>query len=115
MHHRACLLASTLAFALVAAPPAASQTKKDKSSGLDRIEGTIQSLNVKDQSMTIRQRNRRNITWKVRYDDETAITYRNEDTTVEDLKVGRRVIVLGRFPEDSITLSAMRIEVRSGR
>ena len=47
--------------------------------------------------------------------DETAITYRNEDTTAEDLRVGRRVIALGRFAEDSIKLKALRIEIRTGK
>lgn len=105
----------TLAFSLAAVPPLAAQTKKDKSSGLDRIEGTIESLDKQKRSMRVRQRNRANMVWTVLYTDETAISYRNEDATAEDLKVGRRVIALGRFAEGSVKLQALLIDIRSGR
>jgi hypothetical protein len=97
-------LLSTLVLCLATASPLVSQTKKDKNSGLNRIEGTIQSLN-KDE-MSVRQRNRRNMVWTILWD---------EDTTTEDLKVGARIIALGRFPEGSLRLSALRVEIRSGR
>ena len=109
-----CLL-STLVLCLATASPLVSQTKKDKNSGLDRIEGTIQSLNKDKRSMSVRQRNRRNMVWTILWDEDTAFTYQNEDTTTEDLKVGARIIALGRFPEGSLKLSALRIEIRSGR
>jgi hypothetical protein len=108
-------LLTTLILGLAAAPPLVSQTKKDKNSGLDRIEGTIQSLNREKRSMIVRQRDRRNITWTILWDEETALTYQNEDTTEDDLRVGARVIALGRFPEGSLKLSALRIEIRTGR
>jgi hypothetical protein len=109
------MLVLTLAFSLAVAPPLAAQTKKDPKSGLDRIEGTIVSLNKEKRSMRLRQRNRANMYWTVLYTEETAITYQNEDTTTDDLKVGARVIVLGRFSEDDNKLTALLIEIRSGR
>ena len=63
----------------------------------------------------VRQRNRANMVWTILYTDKTAITYRNEDAAAEDLKVGRRVIALGRFAEDSIKMKALRIDIRTGR
>jgi len=105
----------TLAISLAAVPPLAAQTKKDKNSGLDRIEGTIESLDEEKRSLRVRQRNRANMVWTILYTGETAISYRNEDTTAEDLKVGRRVIALGRFAEDSVKLQALLIDIRSGR
>lgn len=113
--HIAYLLASAVALSLISSSPLAAQTTKDKNSGLDRIEGTIQAMNAEKRSMTVRQRNRRDITWTILWDEETAITYRNEDATAADLQLGRRVIVLGRFVEDTIRLKALRIDVRSGR
>jgi hypothetical protein len=54
-------ISSTLMLALalsLAAVPLAAQTKKDKVSGLHRIEGTIESLDDEKRSMRVRQRNR---------------------------------------------------------
>jgi len=109
------MLVLTVAFSLAAAPTLVAQTEKDQKSGLDRIEGTIQSIDEGKRSMRVRQRNRNNMFWTVLYTNETAITYRNDDTTADDLKVDRRVIVLGRFGEDSLKLTALRIDIRSGR
>ena len=65
--------------------------------------------------MSVRQRSRHNMVWTILYTEETAITYRNEDASAEDLEVGRRVIALGRFAEEGIKLKALRIDIRSGR
>ena len=111
----ACMLVLTVAFSLAAAPTLVAQTEKDQKSGLDRIEGTIQSIDEGKRSMRVRRRNRNNMFWTVVYTDETAITYRNEDSTAEDLRAGRRVIALGRFAEGSLELRALRIDIRSGR
>ena len=113
MRSLSCMLLLTLAFTLAASPSLTAQTKKV--SGLDRIEGTIHSLDQEKGSMEVRQRNRANMVWTILYTDKTAITYRNEDAAAEDLKVGRRVIALGRFAEDSIKMKALRIDIRTGR
>jgi hypothetical protein len=43
-------------------------------------------------------------------------TFRNEGSSVDELKVGRRVIVLGQFLEKgSNRLTALRIDIRTGK
>jgi len=50
------------------------------------------------------------------YTPGTAFTYRNDDSSLDELKVGRRVIVLGQFRDRSSNrLTAVRIDVRCGR
>jgi hypothetical protein len=44
-------------------------------------------------------------------DDKTAFTFRNKAATIEELKEGRRVIVLGK-PNDKNQLVATRVDVR---
>ena len=92
-----------------------AQAKKDRS-GLDRVEGMIQSIDRENATLTVRQGDRASIVWTVLFTPGTAFTYRNADSNLDDLKVGRRVIVLGQFRDrSSCRLTAVRIDVRSGR
>jgi hypothetical protein len=108
------VVASVLSLALVAGLSA--QAKKEPKSGLDRIEGTIQSIDREKGTIAVRQRDRASIVWTIIYSTNTAFTYRNEESNVDEMKVGRRVIVLGQFREkNSNRLTALRIDVRTGK
>ncbi len=109
----ACMLVLTLMCSIVLVSALYAQATKDSQTKLDRIEGTIQSVN-KDKSMImVRQRGSTNTVWTVVYSAETAITYRNQPSTIDEVKDGRRVIVLGKFGvKDQI--NAARIDIRTG-
>jgi hypothetical protein len=48
------------------------------------------------------------------FNEKTAFTFRNKPATVEELKEGRRVIVVGQ-PNDKNQLVATRIDVRDAQ
>jgi hypothetical protein len=98
-----------LGFTLVLGTGLYAQVKKDEQSGLDRIEGRIQEID-KDNSM-LRVRQSESVLFQVAYSEETAITRRNEPASMDDLKEGLRVIVLGKYEND--TLNASRIDIRT--
>jgi hypothetical protein len=111
------VVAATMALvlALAAVPVAFAQAKKD-STGLERLEGTVESIDAASSTFVIRQSNRRNVNFTISYDKTTVFTYRNADATVADLKTERRVIVLGKFDQPKGTrMSAVRVDVRTGR
>jgi hypothetical protein len=88
-----------------------AQVKKDEKSGLDRIEGTIQAMNKDASTITVRQSRTSNVVWKVVYNDKTKYSIRNEPAKLEDLKDGLRVIILGKFENE--TMTAVRIDIRT--
>ena len=98
-----------LGFTLVLGAGLYAQVKKDEQSGLDRIEGRIQEID-KDKS-TLRVRQSQTVLFQVAYNEKTAVTRRNEPASMDDLKEGLRVIVLGKYEND--TLNASRIEIRT--
>lgn len=87
-----------------------AQVKKDKTTGQDRIEGTIQSINKDKSTIMVKQGGTVNPIWQVSYDAKTKCTLRNKPAKAEDLKDGMRVIVLGKAEKDAIT--ATRIDIR---
>jgi len=89
-----------------------AQVKKDSKTGLDRIEGTIQSMNKDKSTLSIVQTGTR-ATWQVVYNDQTKFTRRNEPAKLEDLKDGQRVICLGKYEKDQLTAS--RIDIRTAK
>jgi hypothetical protein len=98
-----------LGFTLVLGAGLYAQVKKDQKSGLDRVEGTIQAID-KDKS-TLRVRQSEAVVFQVAFNDKTAVTRRNESASMDDLKEGLRVIVLGKYEND--TLNASRIDIRT--
>ena len=101
--------------AIVLVPVLNAQAKKDAKTGLDRLEGTITGVDKDKSTLTVRQRSgNSNVVWTIAWTADTKFTYRNEASTVDDLKDGRRVIVLGKFGEGS-KMTAERIDVRSGK
>jgi hypothetical protein len=104
------VLAVVLVITLVLIPCLQGQVKKDQRSGLDRLEGTIQSIDQSTSTITIRQTGKV-MTWKVVFSKDTQFTFRNAAATVDELKVERRAICLGKIGKDSV-LSASRIDMR---
>ncbi len=88
-----------------------AQVKKDKETGMDRIEGTIQTLDKAKSTMTVKQAGEKGASWQVAYDEKTAITMRNKPGKADELKEGLRVIVLGKYEKD--VLNAARIDIRT--
>jgi uncharacterized protein DUF5666 len=76
----------------------------------DRIDGTVRMMDKGTKTVTVRLRGKTN-EQQVIYDDKTAFTYRNKPATLDDVKDGRRVIVLGKT-NDKHQLVATRIDVR---
>ena len=99
------LLSLVLAFTLAAAD------KKPKPPKEDRLSGRIQMMNKDTSTITLE---RGNIKRQVVYSADTKITYRNKPSTMDEVKEGRRVIVLGKF-NDKAQLMATRIDVREGK
>ena len=79
----------------------------------DRVDGTIQMTDKTAHTVTVRVRGG-NAWREVVYNDTTKVTLRNKPGTVDDLKDGRRVIVLGKV-NDKKQIVASRIDVRDAK
>ncbi len=101
----------TLAFSLVLAPSLYPQATKDAKSGLDKFDGRIMSVNKDTSTITIQQTGK-SATWHIVYNKDTIYTYRNQPGTIDDVKEGRRIIVLGTFEKGSNKMTASRIDIR---
>ncbi len=88
-----------------------AQIKKDAQSKLDRVEGTIQSINKEKSTIGVKQTGSTAPVWQVVYNDKTKYTLRNQPAKAEDLKEGMRVIVLGKYANEVLT--AARIDIRA--
>ncbi len=88
-----------------------AQVKKDAKTGLDRVTGLIQDLNKEKFTLTLKQAGTVAKFWQVTFNDKTTITLRNKPAKIEDLKLGLRVIILGKVEKDII--NASRIEIRT--
>jgi hypothetical protein len=103
-----------LALTLVFGVGLYAQVTKDKATGLDRIEGKIQSINKDKSTMAVMQSgggtSGGQAVWQVAYSAETKFSLRNKPAKMEDVKEGMRVIVLGKY--DNIKMNAARIDIR---
>lgn len=108
------VLVMMLVCAIVLVPVLNAQAKKDAKTGLDRIEGTIAGVNKDKSTLMVHQSDGSNAVWTIAWTADTKFSYRNKASTVDDLKDGRRVIVLGKFGEGT-KMTAERIDVRSGK
>ena len=103
-----------VAFCL-AAPAAAQEKPKQPAKAAkakeDRLSGRIHMINKETSTITL---DAKNIKRAVLYTPQTKITFRNKAGKMDDVKEGRRVIVLGKF-NDKAQLVATRIDVREGR
>lgn len=100
-----------LVCSLLAAPGLFSQIKTDPASKLDRVEGTVLSVDKAKMTMVVRERGTANLDYTVSFTDKTTYTYRNEPAKAEDVKDGVRVVALGKA-EGANKLAAARIDIR---
>jgi cytochrome c-type biogenesis protein CcmE len=108
------LIVMGLVLTLVLAPGLMAQATKDAKTGLDRLAGNVVSIDKDKSTLTIRQRGSNAVVWTITYDANTKFTYRNAASTVDEVKDGRRVIVLGKF-DQSNKMTASRVDVRTGK
>ena len=94
-----------IALTLSAMPVAAQEKEK-----ADRVEGNVQAIDKATMTVTVTLRGKGN-TVPVVFSDQTKFTFRNKDGSVDDVKVGRHVICLGKL-NDKNQLIATRIDVR---
>ena len=99
---------------LSGARPVQAQEAKSKSAAAkpkqDRIDGTVKGIDKKTKTIMVQVRGQ-NLRRDVIYDDKTKFTYRNKPASLEDVKDGRRVIVLGKLT-DKGQMNATRVDVR---
>ena len=104
-----------LAVTLVLSVGLYAQVTKDKETGLDRIEGRVQSINKDKSTLTVQESgggtSGGKAVWQVSFDTVTKFTMRNQPAKLEDVKDGLRVIVLGKYGNN--VMKAARIDVRT--
>jgi hypothetical protein len=104
-----------LASALVFGVRLYAQVTKDKETGLDRIEGRIQSINKDKSTLAVMQsggtQSGGKAVWQVVFNAQTKFSMRNQPAKMEDVKDGLRVIVLGKYENN--TMTAARIDIRT--
>ncbi|MCL5744952.1 MAG: hypothetical protein M1541_13670 [Acidobacteria bacterium] len=83
--------------------------EKKGAAKVDRLSGRIQMVDKNASTITLDTRN--NIRRTVIFGPNTTVTYRNRPGTMDQVKEGRRVIVLGKFNQKA-QLVATRIDVR---
>jgi hypothetical protein len=106
------VIAVALACSLVLVSGLYAQIKKDAKTGLDRLEGTVQLIDKEKSIITIRQSGTPNAVWDVVYDAQTKFTFRNEASSFDEVKEGRRVICLGKADTKG-RLVAGRVDIRN--
>ncbi len=111
----ASLLVLSLVFAIVLAPGLYAQAKKDTKTGEDRISGTVQSVDKDKSVITVQQSSGARAVWQIMYNKDTKFTYRNNPSSIDDVKEGRRVICLGKFESGQVKMTASRVDVREGK
>lgn len=98
---------------VVLALPALEARQKDAKTAAgkqDRIDGSVHMIDKATKIVTVRLRGQQ-VQREVIYDDKTAFTFRNKPSKLEEVKEGRRVIVVGKH-NDKNQLIATRIDVR---
>jgi hypothetical protein len=108
----AYLIALVLALAPVLTSGLHAQARAHDATELDLLEGRVVRIDHENKTFEMRQRGVSSVMWTVAWNDETAFTFRNEASTLDDLQNGRRLIILGTFGEGSNRMKAMRIDVR---
>jgi hypothetical protein len=106
------LFVATLFLGVVLAltPLAAQKDAKTAAGRQDRVDGSVHMIDKATKVVTVRLRGKPQ-QQEVIYDDKTAFTYRNKPATLDEVKEGRRVIVVGKN-NDKGQLMATRVDVR---
>lgn len=112
MKHRIpMIVVLVLGLTLVSGFSLFAQVKKDAKTGQDRIEGKIQAIDKAKSSLTVLQSTASTkATWQVVFNSKTKFTTRSNPAKVDDLKVGKIVIVLGKY--DQKVMTAAQIDIR---
>ena len=76
----------------------------------DRVEGNVQSIDKATSTVTVTLRGKGS-TVQVIFSDKTEFTFRNKASSVDEVKVSRHVICVGKL-NDKNQLLATRIDVR---
>ena len=106
------MFALLLVVLLVQVSVSFAQVQTDARSKLDRLEGTVRSVDKDASTITIQQMGTSKAIWKISFNKETRFTYRNSASTLDEVKEGRRVICLGKA-EGTGKLAAARVDVRT--
>jgi hypothetical protein len=100
-----------LVFSLVLVPGLYPQAKTDAKTGLDRITGTVQSIDKDKSIITVQQKGTVNISWEVVFNSQTKFSFRNAPSSLDEVKEGRSVICLGKL-EGKTRLIASVVDIR---
>jgi Cu/Ag efflux protein CusF len=107
----ALLLGSALTLPAAASQAGQKDAPKAKPAAKqDRLDGTVHMIDPATKMITVRTRGKTEQR-QVMYDDKTAFTFRNKPAKLEEVKEGRRVIVLGKTNDKNV-LVATRVDVR---
>ena len=106
------VIASPLVLSLVLGAGLFAQIKQDTQTKLDRIEGLVQSIDKAKSTFSIQQMDTTQALWKITFDEKTKFTYRNNASSVADLKQGLRVVCLGKAGATG-NLKAERVDMRT--
>jgi hypothetical protein len=103
----AICLGIALVFAL--ATQAVAQEKKAGKEPI-RYSGRVNVMSKDAKSITIQVKSG---VMQIKYTDKTAFSYRNKPGTIDDVKEGRRVIILCDASQKDLV--AVRVDVREGK
>jgi hypothetical protein len=109
---RAISIMAAVVVLLVVVSAVYPQIRKDAKTGLDRIEGIIQSIDRKASTITVRQKSTTEAVWQAVYNDQTKFTYRNTPASLDELKEGQRVVCLGKS-ESASHIAVTRVDIRT--
>ena len=103
------LLASFAGFVFLTLTVVLQAEDKKPSTKEDRLSGTVHMIDKDTASIVVRKGV---VPYKVVYNGETKFTIQNQPGSIDDVIVGRRVIILGTF-NDKTQFLATRVDVRS--
>lgn len=106
-----CIIVLALAGSILLAPVLYPQAKTDITTGLDRVTGTVQSIDKEKSTITVQQKGTTNITWEVVFSKDTKFTYRGAASSLDEVKAGRYLISVGKL-EGKTRLKADQVDIR---
>jgi len=108
MKHRFAVVVAICACAVLVLVSTAQMMAQEPTDQV-RYSGTIKELNMEAKTFTLETPKTANI--QVKFTDQTKYTYRNQPSTVAELKQGRRAIVM-MDPAQKKEMVALRIDIR---
>ena len=108
MNSKRMFFVTTLVLAITSAVALPTAVAKDNPK-FDRLDGWVEMINKDQKKISLRTSN--DVPRYVFYNGKTSYTYRNESASFDEVRVGRRVICVGKF-DDKGRMQAERIDVR---